>query len=204
MFSVRFSVFWPAVNSAAPRTPIPVPTSVQGRGTANGRVIGLQPPAPFLPPKSPPLLSTVWEMAGAGIPGERGRLSLQQRSSGGSRARPSVPAGEDGARLRPAVPSSRTGGPCAAVTGGCVTGDSQQVDAWWLSRVKAPLPCGATAFERQQPRPSLCLHSLQWELSRAHLQRWGTHGLLGSSARASAPSVNNFPPTLKSHRHVRG
>ena len=106
MFSVRFSVFWPAVNSAAPKTAIPVPTSVQGRGTANGRVIGLQPPAPFLPPKSPPLLSTVWEMAGAGIPGELGRLSLQQRSSGGSRARPSVPAGEDGAGLRPAVPTA--------------------------------------------------------------------------------------------------
>ena len=42
------------------------------------------------------------------------------------------------------VPSS----PCASVTGGCVKGHSEQVDVWWLSRLKAPQPSDATGSLR--------------------------------------------------------
>ena len=58
--------------------PRPVPTAGEGRGGANGRVVGLRPPAPFLPPRPLPSSAPRGKCWG-GILGELGRLSLQKR-----------------------------------------------------------------------------------------------------------------------------
>ena len=174
MFSVRFSVFWPAVNSAAPKTAIPVPTSVQGRGTANGRVIGLQPPAPFLPPKSPLLLSTVWEMAGAAQPAAE--------ELGGIPATAVGPRRRGRSRAAPCGAHSRTGG----------TGHALQHGRFPRSAAgTAPLPpaCARRAAQPVQTVPS--------QRCPSHTARPAAGGCRGgcSQPRAAAPPA---PPHRRS------
>ena len=160
MFSVRFSVFWPAVNSAAPRTPHPRAHLSARTGHRKWPRHRTAPTCPVPPPKIP---SPPQHCVGNGWGGDSGRAGAAQPAAeelGGIPATAVGPRRRGRSRAAPCGAHSRTGGPCAAVTGGCVTGDSQQVDAWWLSRVKAPLPCGATTFECHQ-------HQLHQELTRS-------------------------------------